>query len=313
MKQVEVYTDGACSGNPGPGGWGAVLRYRFNGKVYEKELSGGDASTTNNRMELTAFIEALRQLKEPCEVRLCSDSQYVINGLEKVRRLPCPEPRPLGAGAGAGGPPQAHLRLGQRPRRPPGERTLRPACGRPEPGTWRETGTMNDAFLPGNGFDTYEEQDRVLMGLSGSVRSGVAVRILQQQGFAVAAAVVRLADTPEEHAAVDAAKALAKKLDVECVTLNAEALAGQDAEAARFAALLTAADKLGIQYIASGRYARIETDAQGMSHLFAPESGAPDESGTLAALPPEVLSRLILPLGDFAPEDVAEMAADFKL
>ena len=53
MKQVEVYTDGACSGNPGPGGWGAVLRYRFNGKVYEKELSGGDASTTNNRMELT--------------------------------------------------------------------------------------------------------------------------------------------------------------------------------------------------------------------------------------------------------------------
>ena len=83
MKQVEVYTDGACSGNPGPGGWGAVLRYRFNGKVYEKELSGGDASTTNNRMELTAFIEALRQLKEPCEVQLCSDSQYVINGLEK--------------------------------------------------------------------------------------------------------------------------------------------------------------------------------------------------------------------------------------
>ena len=83
MKQVEVYTDGACSGNPGPGGWGAVLRYRFNGKVYEKELSGGDASTTNNRMELTAFIEALRQLKEPCEVRLCSDSQYVINGLQK--------------------------------------------------------------------------------------------------------------------------------------------------------------------------------------------------------------------------------------
>ena len=69
MKQVEVYTDGACSGNPGPGGWGAVLRYRFNGKVYEKELSGGDDSTTNNRMELTAFIEALRQLKEPCEVR----------------------------------------------------------------------------------------------------------------------------------------------------------------------------------------------------------------------------------------------------
>ena len=142
---------------------------------------------------------------------------------------------------------------------------------------------MNDTFLPGNGFDTYEEQDRVLMGLSGSVRSGVAVRILQQQGFAVAAAVVRLADTPEEHAAADAAKALAKKLDVECIALNAEALAGQDAEAARFAALLTAADKLGIQYVASGHYARVETDTQGVSHLFPPESGAPDESSRLAA------------------------------
>ena len=172
---------------------------------------------------------------------------------------------------------------------------------------------MNDTFLPGNGFDTYEEQDRVLMGLSGSVRSGVAVRILQQQGFAVAAAVVRLADTPEEHAAAEAAKALAKKLDVECIALNAEALAGQDVDAARFAALLTAADKLGIQYVASGHYARMETDTQGVSRLFPPESGAPDESSRLAALSPEVLARLILPLGDFAPEDVEEMAEDFKL
>ena len=83
MKKVEIYTDGACSGNPGPGGWGAVLRYRSGEKVYEKELSGGDAATTNNRMELTAFIEALGLLKEPCEVHYCSDSQYVINGLEK--------------------------------------------------------------------------------------------------------------------------------------------------------------------------------------------------------------------------------------
>ena len=84
MKKVEIYTDGACSGNPGPGGWGAVLRYRSaNGPVFEKELSGGDAATTNNRMELTAFIEAVGLLKEPCEIRYCSDSQYVINGLEK--------------------------------------------------------------------------------------------------------------------------------------------------------------------------------------------------------------------------------------
>ena len=84
MKKVEIYTDGACSGNPGPGGWGALLRYRSpGGRVYEKELSGGADATTNNRMELTAFIEALGLLTEPCAVRYCSDSQYVINGLEK--------------------------------------------------------------------------------------------------------------------------------------------------------------------------------------------------------------------------------------
>ncbi len=79
MKQIEIFTDGACSGNPGPGGWGAVLRYRG----VEKELSGGEAQTTNNRMELTALIEALAVLKEPCEILLCSDSKYVIDGLQK--------------------------------------------------------------------------------------------------------------------------------------------------------------------------------------------------------------------------------------
>ena len=79
MKQVELFTDGACSGNPGPGGWGAILRY--NG--HEKELCGGAAQTTNNRMELTAVIEGLKALKEPCCVLLRSDSKYVIDGLEK--------------------------------------------------------------------------------------------------------------------------------------------------------------------------------------------------------------------------------------
>ena len=79
MKTVEIYTDGACSGNPGPGGWGAILRY----KETEKELSGGAADTTNNRMELTAVIEALALLKEPCVVELYSDSRYVIDGLSK--------------------------------------------------------------------------------------------------------------------------------------------------------------------------------------------------------------------------------------
>ena len=77
MKKVELFTDGACSGNPGPGGWGAVLR--FHGK--EKELSGGDPQTTNNRMELTAVIEGLAALKEPCEVTLTSDSKYVLDAL----------------------------------------------------------------------------------------------------------------------------------------------------------------------------------------------------------------------------------------
>ena len=77
MKQIEIYTDGACSGNPGPGGWGAVLRY--NGR--EKEISGGEAQTTNNRMELTAVIAALECLKEPCAVELYSDSKYVIDAL----------------------------------------------------------------------------------------------------------------------------------------------------------------------------------------------------------------------------------------
>ena len=79
MKTVTLYTDGACSGNPGPGGWGAILEFQG----VEKELSGGESSTTNNRMELTAVIEGLSALKEPCVVELYSDSKYVIDGLSK--------------------------------------------------------------------------------------------------------------------------------------------------------------------------------------------------------------------------------------
>ena len=79
MKTVTIYTDGACSGNPGPGGWGAVLIYG----EHQRELSGGEARTTNNRMELTAVISALECLKEPCRVELWSDSKYVIDALEK--------------------------------------------------------------------------------------------------------------------------------------------------------------------------------------------------------------------------------------
>lgn len=79
MKTVYIYTDGACSGNPGPGGWGAILKY---GNAH-KELSGADKLTTNNKMELTAVIMALRALKEPCEVILTTDSKYVVDGIEK--------------------------------------------------------------------------------------------------------------------------------------------------------------------------------------------------------------------------------------
>lgn len=79
LKTVEMFTDGACSGNPGPGGWGAILRY--NGR--EKELSGGEELTTNNRMELTAVIEGLDALKEPCRVLLTTDSRYVADGIGK--------------------------------------------------------------------------------------------------------------------------------------------------------------------------------------------------------------------------------------
>ena len=78
MKTVTLYTDGACSGNPGPGGWGAILLYG----AHRRELSGGERSTTNNRMELTAVIEGLRLLKEPCTVELWSDSRYVIDALD---------------------------------------------------------------------------------------------------------------------------------------------------------------------------------------------------------------------------------------
>ena len=77
MKQVDIFTDGACRGNPGPGGWGAILRYGDK----EKELFGGEPHTTNNRMELMAAIQALEALKDPCEVNLTTDSQYVRKGI----------------------------------------------------------------------------------------------------------------------------------------------------------------------------------------------------------------------------------------
>lgn len=79
MKKIEIYTDGACSGNPGPGGWGAILRYG----EHEKELSGGKERTTNNQMELMAVLKSLQQLKETCDVTIYTDSKYVLDGMTK--------------------------------------------------------------------------------------------------------------------------------------------------------------------------------------------------------------------------------------
>ncbi|MBL1320301.1 MAG: ribonuclease HI [Methylophaga sp.] len=79
MNDVEIFTDGACSGNPGPGGWGAILR----SKGVEKELSGGEKDTTNNRMEMMAVIAALEALSKPCSVKITTDSQYVMKGMQE--------------------------------------------------------------------------------------------------------------------------------------------------------------------------------------------------------------------------------------
>ncbi len=79
MKRIDIFTDGACKGNPGPGGWGAILRMG----AHEKEMSGGEPETTNNRMEMMAVIKALNALKEPCDVTVHTDSRYVIDGMTK--------------------------------------------------------------------------------------------------------------------------------------------------------------------------------------------------------------------------------------
>jgi ribonuclease HI len=82
LPKVTIYTDGACSGNPGPGGWGVLLRF---GK-HEKELSGGESETTNNRMEMTAAIEALKALKHPCQIEFYTDSEYLRKGITEWMR-----------------------------------------------------------------------------------------------------------------------------------------------------------------------------------------------------------------------------------
>ncbi len=191
---------------------------------------------------------------------------------------------------------------------------------------------MSAEFLPPNGFDTYEEQDKVLVGMSGGVDSSVTVRILQQQGFFVRGAVIKFSDAHQK--AVDAALEAAEQLGVECMVLDVEELFEQHVitpfcesyckgetpnpcvmcnPTVKFRALLAAADELGFRYIATGHYARVETDDDGISHIAQPESAARDQSYMLGRLGQDVLSRLLLPLGEFQKDDVRALAAEFNL
>ena len=304
MKHIEIYTDGACSGNPGPGGWGAILRFRTGEKVYEKEISGGEAGTTNNRMELTGLLEALRQLKEPCDIDLYSDSQYVINGLEKG----------WAKGWKRRGWREAcdPLPLAERPRRPPRKRALRPLGRGAKQKIRRKAGLTHCAPLIQEdimdgalGFNTFEKQDKVLVGLNGGMDAAVTVRILQEQGFAVQAALVHFAGMADD--AVETAQNAAKALDVTLHVIEAADTAAD--ELLKFQLLMQTADKLDCRFISTGHYARVEQDAD-ECRLCAPEHAECDQTALLEVLPQEILARLILPLGEFDKESVQEIAQD---
>lgn len=182
------------------------------------------------------------------------------------------------------------------------------------------------------GFNTFETQDKVLVGLSGGVDSSVTVRILQEQGFAVQGAVIRF--SPAHDAAVAAAQETGAKLGVPVHVIDAgeefdrevvtpfcrSYCAGSTPNpcilcnpAVKFRLLLRKADELGCKFIATGHYARVEVCSDGNSRLCTAESTARDQSYMLYRLPQEILSRLILPLGDFEKDDVREIARDIEL
>lgn len=183
-----------------------------------------------------------------------------------------------------------------------------------------------------SGFNTYEKQDKVLVGMSGGVDSSVAVRILQEQGFYVQGAVIRF--SPAHDKAVEEAKAAAKALSISLYVIDA----AQDFEDSvvqpfcesycagrtpnpcivcnplvKFRLLAQKADELGFPYIATGHYARVETCPDGVCRLCVPESAARDQTYMLYRLPQEILARLILPLADFDKEDVRDIARDIEL
>ena len=320
MKHIEIYTDGACSGNPGPGGWGAILRFRTGEKVYEKEISGGEAGTTNNRMELTGLLEALRQLKEPCDIDLYSDSQYVINGLEKgwakgwrKRGWKKADKSPaLNPDLWAPLLEESENCVGKRTRRSSRKRALRPLGRGAKQKIRRKAGLTHCAPLIQEdimdgalGFNTFEKQDKVLVGLNGGMDAAVTVRILQEQGFAVQAALVHFAGMADD--AVETAQNAAKALDVTLHVIEAADTAAD--ELLKFQLLMQTADKLDCRFISTGHYARVEQDAD-ECRLCAPEHAECDQTALLEVLPQEILARLILPLGEFDKESVQEIAQD---
>ena len=182
------------------------------------------------------------------------------------------------------------------------------------------------------GFNTFEEQDKVLVGMSGGVDSSVTVRILQEQGFAVQGAVIRF--SPAHDAAVESAKAIGAKLGVPVHVIDAQEEFEREVvtpfcqsycsgrtpnpcilcnPAVKFRLLLRKADELGCKFIATGHYARVEVCSDGQNRLCTADSAARDQSYMLYRLPQEVLSRLILPLGNFEKDDVREIARDIEL
>ena len=186
--------------------------------------------------------------------------------------------------------------------------------------------------MDGMGFNTFETQDKVLMGMSGGVDSSVAVRILQEQGFAVQGAVIRF--SPAHDAAVEAARQAADALSVELHVIDASELFEQQVvtpffdsycegrtpnpcilcnPVVKFRLLAEKADELGCPYIASGHYARVELCEDGLCRLCVPESAARDQTYMLYRLPQDILRRLVLPLGEFEKDDVREIARDIGL
>lgn len=182
------------------------------------------------------------------------------------------------------------------------------------------------------GFNTFEKQDKVLIGMSGGVDSSVAVRILQEQGFAVQGAVIRF--SPAHDAAVAAAQATADTLKIPLHVIDAEQAfekhvilpfcenycAGRTPNPCiacnplvKFRLLAEKADELGCAFIATGHYARVEVGEDGISRIAVPESAARDQSYMLYRLPQDILRKLVLPLGEFEKDDIREMARELQL